>query len=230
MQSEKEFAEVASLIGDKNRSVMLWHLLDGRAFTATELSVLADISSQNASNHLSLLVKANLLTVEKQGRHRYFRFANDEVAHVVESLASLGGPLKNTKKVIEEPEGIKYARTCYDHLAGKLAVDIAHAMIDRKILRLSSNQFVLTESGKEWFQLNGIKIVNLENSRRPVVRTCLDWSERKFHVAGGLGAALLKLMIDEDWIRRKRDSRELIITSKGTREIEKRFRISVSAL
>src|SRR6476620_205630 len=125
MQNEKQFTEVATLVGDRSRATILWHLLDGRAFTATELSVLSDISAQSASNHLSLLVKANLLSVEKQGRHRYYRFANDEVAHVIESLAGLGGSIKTARRIDAEPEGIKYARTCYDHLAGKLAVDIA---------------------------------------------------------------------------------------------------------
>src|SRR5215831_2049765 len=125
MQNEKQFADLAVLLGDRNRATMLWHLLDGRAFTATELSVLADTSAQSASNHLALLVRANLLSVEKQGRHRYYRFASDDVAHVVESLASLGRTESAAKKIVEEPEGIKYARTCYDHLAGKIAVDIA---------------------------------------------------------------------------------------------------------
>src|SRR5690349_13249765 len=143
MQNEKQFTDVANLLGDRSRAAILWHLLDGRAFTATELSVLSEISAQSASNHHSLLVEANLLSVEKQGRHRYFRFANDDVAHAIESLASLEAPASGVGKIIIEPRGIKYARTCYDHLAGKLAVDIAKAMTERKILKLSSNEFHL---------------------------------------------------------------------------------------
>ena len=224
MQSDREFAEVASLIGDKNRSIILWHMLDGRAFTATELSVLADISSQNASNHLAQLVKSNLLTVEKQGRHRYYRFASDEVAHAIESMASLTGSVSSKKMI--EPVGIKYARTCYDHLAGKLAVDIARAMLERKILRLASNQFILAETGKNWFEANGLKLESFENSRRPLIRTCLDWSERKFHIAGTLGAALLQMMLKEDWIRRKRNTREVLLTGKGKSKIENWLGIS----
>jgi len=153
MQNEKQFTEVATLVGDRSRATMLWHLLDGRAFTATELSVLSEISAQSTSNHLSLLVKANLLSVEKLGRHRYYRFANDEVAHAIESLASLVGPQNTSKKIVQEPEGIKYARTCYDHLAGKIAVDIGASLVERKLLRLTSNQFALIKEIEKRFSM-----------------------------------------------------------------------------
>src|SRR4030095_16039609 len=227
METEKQFAEIASIIGDRCRSTMLWHLLDGRALTATELSILADVSAQSASNHLSLLVRSDLLVVERQGRHRYFRFANDEVAHVVESMASLVNATPSAGKKISEPVGIKYARTCYDHLAGKLAVDLADSLRQKGVLRMSDRQLLLTREGRKWFHSRGINIQELENRKRILTRACLDWTERKFHLAGGLGAALLQYMLKEDWIRRKSNTREILVTSVGKREIESQFRISV---
>ena len=226
MESGHQFSEIAALVGDKCRSMMLWHLLDGRAYTATELSLCADTSPQSGSNHLSKLVDAHILAVEKQGRHRYYRFANSDIAHAIESMASLV-PSNQEKKITTENKGIFYARTCYDHIAGKLGVEIAGSLIKKGIINADKKQYAVTRDGNNWFQSLGINIQELRSSKRSFARPCLDWSERKHHLAGALGAALLNSMLKNDWIRRMRNSREIIVTAKGKTEFQKKLGIEI---
>jgi DNA-binding transcriptional ArsR family regulator len=222
---EIQFSEVAALLGNNPRSLMLWNLLDGRAYTATELSLCAEISAQSASNHLTKLVEANLLIVEKQGRHRYYRFANPDVARVVESMASLIPISQNYKKVKKpEPTGELFARTCYDHLAGKVGVDLTNSLINKGLIEVIGTKYNVTHLGEAWFQSIGINVDELKSQKRSFAHQCLDWSERKHHIAGALGATILEVMLINDWLRRKNDnSREVIITPKGRKELEKRF-------
>jgi predicted transcriptional regulator len=227
METANQFSEVASLLGDKSRSLMLWHLLEGRACTPTELSHFANVSAQSASNHLSKLVEAQILSVEYHGRHRYYRFASDEVAQVVESMASLVNIPPVRKKIIVEPDGITYARTCYDHLAGKLAVDITASLVGNGIIKLSTKEYEITKHGKNWLQSLGIEIDVLRSQKRSMARPCLDWSERKHHLAGALGAAFLQHYLKNDWIRRIRNSRKVIVTASGKRELERKLGIEV---
>jgi DNA-binding transcriptional ArsR family regulator len=227
MEPEDHFSNVAALIGDKCRSVMLWNLLDGRAYTATELSLCADVTAQSASNHLSKLVDANILIAEKQGRHRYYRYANDDVAHVIESMASLLTADKKITKQIFEPSGITYARSCYDHIAGKFGVTLTDSLLKKEIIFPTEKKYAVSNTGKKWFKSAGINIEEIQLHKRSFAYPCLDWSERKYHVAGALGAALLQMMIKEAWIRKSKHSREIFITPKGKLELNKRLSLDL---
>ena len=227
VMEENKFVDIAGLIGEPARAKMLWNLLDGRAYTASELAIVADISGTSASNHLAKLLGADLLKVEKQGRHRYFSFSKPEIAYVVESLASLSG--HSSKKMENEIAlpGIKYCRSCYDHLAGRVGVKIAEALEKRKAIRKHLNSYLVTNSG--WELLAGLDIYKDEmmKNRRPLTRQCLDWSERRPHIAGQVGAMLLNTMLEKSWFKRMTFSRELIITTKGRSEIQKFFGVEV---
>ncbi|MDE1207164.1 ArsR/SmtB family transcription factor [Tenacibaculum larymnensis] len=216
------------MLGDKSRAIMLWNLLDGRAYTATELATSANISLQSASNHLKKLVSANILSVEKQGRHRYFKFANEDAAQVIESMASLIS-IDNDYKKIKTPKlnDFTYARTCYDHLAGSLGVKMTTSLLNNKIIKISDKNYVVTQYGKEWFNEVGVDINVIQLKKRSFAHQCLDWSERKHHIAGALGASLLEVMIKKDWLRKKPNSREVIITSIGRIELKNRLNLEV---
>lgn len=224
---ENQFVDIAGLIGEPARAKMLWNLLDGRAYTASELAMAADISGTSASNHLTKLLGADLLKVERQGRHRYFSFSKPEIAYVVESLASLSG--HSSKKMEKETvlPGIKYCRSCYDHMAGFVGVKITEALEKKKAIRRSASSYLVTGSG--WRLLADLDIAETElmNNRRPLTRQCQDWSERRPHLAGQLGALLLNRMLERNWLKRIKFSRELIITAKGRSEIQKVFGIQV---
>jgi DNA-binding transcriptional ArsR family regulator len=222
MESDNQFSAVAYLIGEHARAAMLWNLLDGRAYTAGELALSANISPQSASNHLSKLIKANFLKVEKQGKHRYYRFARDEVAFAIESIANLM-PYKKTNDLQNSISNgdIQYARTCYDHLAGKIAVNLTQTLIKQKILALNGNNFLVSSKGEAWFEMIGLNLDELKNAKRHFAKPCLDWTERRHHLAGALGAALLNQMLCFNWIRRKANSRVVILTAKGETELNK---------
>jgi DNA-binding transcriptional ArsR family regulator len=227
VMEENKFVDIAVLIGESARAKMLWNLLDGRAYTASELAMAADISGTAASNHLSKLLEADLLKMERQGRHRYFSFSNPEIAYVVESLASLSG--RSSSKGIKETAttGIKYCRSCYDHLAGHVGVKITEALEKKKAIRKHVNSYLVTNSG--WQLLGDLDIYKNEMmmDRRPLIRQCLDWSERRPHIAGRVGAMLLNTMLERNWLKRIKFSRELIITTKGRSEIQRLFGVEV---
>ncbi|TJY36047.1 ArsR/SmtB family transcription factor [Pontimicrobium aquaticum] len=227
MEVENQFSKIASLIGDKTRSIMLWSLLDGKAYTATELAVSANITRQSASNHLSKLMEAKLILVEKQGRHRYFRLANEKVAQVIESMASLILDEKIEIKKSAEAKKLAFARTCYDHLAGKLSVEIVTSLMEQKIITLNDNSFEITDYGKDWFVELGINVESLKNEKRSFAHKCLDWTERRHHIAGALGAAILKNFLEKDWIRRKQNTREVIVTSLGESMLSEKLKIMI---
>ncbi|MGS2763435.1 ArsR/SmtB family transcription factor [Sinomicrobium sp. M5D2P9] len=228
MTFEDRYKKITSLLGEPVRAVMLWHLLDGRAYTAGELAVCADTTPQSASNHLQKLLSAELLAVEKQGRHRYYRLATPEVAYVIESIANLVPP-EEPKDRKEQPavSGPKYARTCYDHLAGKAGVMITEAMITNGILVLENDIFTVSDIGKTWFYGLDIDVDSLRLKKRSFARPCLDWSERKHHLAGALGAAFLDRMISSQWIRKKQNSREVIISSSGRQKLHELLKINL---
>ena len=211
---ENKFVNLATLVGEQARAKMLWNLMDGKAYTASELAIAADISATAASNHLSKLLEAGLLKFEQDGRRRYFSFARPEVAYVIESMASLSG---NAKTENEKPgtSGIKYCRSCYDHLAGYVGVSVTEAMERNKCIRKSDGAYLITTKG--WDLLSNLDICkdDFENKRRPLTRQCLDWSERRPHLAGQAGALLLAKMMEKNWFRRVKFSRELVITAKG---------------
>lgn len=223
-----EFKETAALVAEPVRATILWTLLDGKAYTATELAVAADTSSSNISMHLTKLLNAGLVKVETQGRHRYYGYAGKEVAYAVEALAALMPfAAKKPSPEKEEVPALRQARTCYDHLAGKAGVTIAEALVKQKIIIVANNDFELSAKGKKWFVGLGIDPDELEQQRRSFVRPCLDWSERKHHLAGSLAAALLDKMLKEDWMRKLKSSRALIITAKGQKMLYEMLRVNI---
>lgn len=226
---EKEIGYITSLIGDPVRTNILWTLLDNRAYTATELAVTAGTSPQNMSMHLSKLVQADLLTVESQGRHKYYRFSKPEVAYAIEAIGSLlTTENHNTIVSNKDNSAITYCRTCYDHLAGKVGVLLAETLLRQKIIiETGTNSYDVTKKGRQFFYDLEVDIDNLKKHRRAFAKPCLDWSERKHHLAGSLGAALLDKMLSLDFIRRTKNSRAIVITSKGQLLLYEWFKISV---
>ena len=228
MQMEKQFRHIASLVGDPVRANILWTLLDGKAYTATELAICADISPQNASMHLSKLLQADLLSVENQGRHRYYKFSRQEVAYAIEALANLVPyHFSKTNDSIENNSAFKYCRTCYDHLAGRIGVLITDSLLNQKLIIERNKIFEITAKGLKWFTSMDINIDELKQQRRALVRPCLDWSERRHHIAGSLGSALLDKMLSADWIRKTKNSRAMVITAKGQKAFCENFKINV---
>lgn len=222
MESIERFTAITSLIGETARATMLWNLLDGKAYTAGELALAADLSPQSASNHLNKLIDAGLLRVEKQGKHRYYCFARPEVAYAVEALASLVPP-KTAKAPVDRllNGDIRYARTCYDHLAGKVAVEITQGLIGQKMLRMEDEAYTVTRKGASWFEELGIDLPLLQQQKRHFAKPCLDWTERRHHLAGALGAALLDRMLAQHWLRRKSHERTVILTAKGEQALDR---------
>lgn len=225
---ENQFKQIASLIGDPTRATIMWTLLDGKSFTATELAIAADTTPQNISMHLTKLVQADLLCVESQGRHRYFKFSRKEIAYAIEAMTNLI-PYSTTQKnsVVEIIPGIKYCRTCYDHLAGKVSVALTDSLLRQKIIVDSKNNFEISKKGQSWFSGLGINVDELKQERRSFLRPCLDWSERRHHIAGSLAAAFLDIMLSADWMRRTKNSRALIITAKGEKKLYEYFKLSI---
>ncbi|MDF2190412.1 helix-turn-helix transcriptional regulator [Paraflavitalea sp. CAU 1676] len=220
MESIDRFTSIASLIGEPARARILWSLLDGRAYTAGELALTANLSPQSASNHLSRMIDAGLLKVEKQGKHRYYRYAKDKVAYAVEALSNLmPSPMKEGPAPVLNNGDIRFARTCYDHLAGKVAVKITHGLLVQKIIRPEEDEYRLTTRGVQWFEDLGIGIAGLQQQKRHFAKPCLDWTERKHHLAGALGAALLDHMLNQNWLRRKPQERTVIMTGKGEKAL-----------
>ncbi|MBS7542816.1 ArsR/SmtB family transcription factor [Ancylobacter oerskovii] len=216
MASGNTIAEVASLIGDAARANMLAALMGGQALTAGELAHHAGVTAQTTSGHLARMTGAQLLTVEKQGRHRYYRLASPAVAQAIHALMAVAaeGP-KRHHPIGPKDEALRLARTCYDHMAGRLALAVADSLVRQGHLILADGVGLVTESGQGFFCDFGIDLTEAAPSRRPLCRTCLDWSERRPHIAGRLGAALLDRALDRGWVARRPDSRALRLTRLG---------------
>lgn len=227
METEEKFLSITSLICEPARAKMLWNLLDGRAYTASELSAVADISATSASNHLNKLLEADIIKVEAQGRHRYYAFSRPEVAYVVESLANLANHNASDKKDQANIKGVRFCRTCYDHLAGLVGVRITEAMERKGFIKKSGTEYIVSPKGWKWLSQLNISEDDFINNRRPLTRQCLDWSERRPHLAGQLGAVLLQRMFERKWFRKVQFSRELIITSKGCQALNDLLNINI---
>jgi len=215
MISRHRLAEVAALLGDPVRAGMLTALWDGRARPAGELARLAGVSASTASSHLGRLVAGGVLRVEPRGRHRDYRLAGPHVAEVLEALARLVVPRPAT--LVDEMAGapLRLARMCYDHVAGWLGVSIADALSARRLLTLREGNCRLSSEGRRWFERAGVDVGALERGRRPLMRGCVDWTERREHLGGALGAALAAQLLERDWLRRERGARSLLVTSAG---------------
>ena len=220
MEVEEKFVVIAGLICEPVRAKMLWCLLDGRAYTASELAIAADISATSASNHLLKLREADMIKMEIQGRHRYYAFSRPEVAYAVESLATLAGNnLLGKEKEPANLTDIQFCRTCYDHLAGFVGVKITDALQAKGYLSSSDSVYEVTDSGWNWLERLEITEENFNNNRRPLTRQCLDWSERRPHLAGQLGASILEKMLAQRWFKKNAFSRALAVTAKGRQEL-----------
>jgi DNA-binding transcriptional ArsR family regulator len=216
MREGPDIARIAALIGDPARANILAALIDGRALTASELAAEAGVTRQTASSHLARLSEGGLLACEAQGRHRYFRLANEDVSQALESLMALShasGPSR-TRTGPRDP-ALRHARACYNHLAGELGVATYNGLVKRRWLTLADDGLALTPSGERAFAAFGIEIAALAAQRRPLCRPCLDWSERRHHLAGSLGVALLDRITQLKWARREKASRVVRFTPAG---------------
>jgi DNA-binding transcriptional ArsR family regulator len=221
-------AEVAALVGDPARANMLVALLDGRALTAGELAFAAHIAPPTASAHLGKLVDGRLLTVLRQGRHHYFRIASPLVARMLESInlvAAIDSPPRY-RPTGPRDEALRQARFCYDHLAGRLAVALADTLVARGHVVLGDDGGEVTPAGAEF--LRGFGADPAPAGRRPYCRPCLDWSERRPHIAGAVGASLARRCFDLGWLDRVRDSRGVKITSSGRAGLARTFGLELA--
>ncbi|RWR16005.1 transcriptional regulator [Sinirhodobacter populi] len=228
MASGNTVAEVAHLIGDAARANMLAALMGGQALTAGELARHAGVTPQTTSGHLIKLTEARLLAVERQGRHRYYRLASPEVAQAIHALSVLAvaGP-KRHHPIGPKDAALRLARTCYDHIAGRLALALADSLVREGHVILSDGAGLVTDCGRRFLTDFGINTEAL-HARRPLCRTCLDWSERRPHIAGQLGAALLGNALEQGWLMRTPESRALRITRSGEIGFATTFRLPLN--
>lgn len=216
--------QVAALIGEPARASMLTALMAGKALTATELALEADISCQTASSHLAKLVGAGLLQVLKQGRHKYFRLRDGQVAGLIETMLNLSISLLPVNIRTGPPDpALRRARICYDHLAGELGVRLYQGLLQAEFIDERDAQASVTEKGKAFFQEKGCDLSALERRKRPLCRACLDWSERSHHLAGSLGQWLLEDILTRDWARRQPDSRVVLLSPTGEKALYRNY-------
>ncbi|NTF31958.1 ArsR/SmtB family transcription factor [Rhizobium skierniewicense] len=225
--SGTSIAVVASLLGDPARANMLYALMGGRALTAGELARHAGVTAQTTSGHLSRLADAQLLTLEKQGRHRYYRLASPEVAQAIDALmvVASAGP-KRHRPVGPKDDALRMARTCYDHMAGRLAVSIANALCEKAYVVLADGAALVTEEGQRFLCDFGVDLASGNVSRRPLCRACLDWSERRMHLAGKLGTGLLDRLTALGWVVRIPETRALRVTQAAETGLRATFGLS----
>jgi len=224
MRDGPNIARVAGLIGEPARAEMLSVLMAGQALTATELAAAADVTKQTASAHLAKLLDAQLVAMEAQGRHRYFRLADDDVAQLLESLMGVAfrsGAVR-VRTSPREP-ALRSARVCYDHLAGDQGVQVLDALLRRKLLRRRDQTLELTSAGAAFFRSFGIDVDALAAQRRPLCRTCLDWSVRRHHLGGAVGAELLQRWFALGWAKRMKNSRVVWFTPTGAAALSRQF-------
>jgi DNA-binding transcriptional ArsR family regulator len=224
MNDATQVARIAALVGDPARANILAALMDGRALTAKELAYAARVSPQTTSGHLARLTEAALLTMERQGRHRYFRLASPLVGQMLESILAVVGPESAPATTWRGGEALRNARTCYDHLAGRLGVALADSLAERGFVTLSADGGEVTPAGDAFLRDFGAQPAP---GRRVFCRPCLDWSERRPHIAGRLGAALAHRCLELGWVARMRDTRAVAITVAGQAGFRARFGIGL---
>jgi DNA-binding transcriptional ArsR family regulator len=231
MTSNALFAEVAALAGDPGRASMLHALMDGRALTASELARAAGVAPQTASGHLHRMTAAGLLRVHSQGRHRYFELATPSVARMLESIMQVAAefaPDRRRLSVGPRDAALRKARTCYDHLAGELGVALADALSERGYVELTTDAGLITAPGLTFLSDVGIdpallQIRGTHRARRVLCRPCLDWSERRLHLGGLVGAAICSHSMAQGWTRRLEGTRAVRITAEGRRVFAEKF-------
>ncbi|NOX30754.1 MAG: winged helix-turn-helix transcriptional regulator [Actinobacteria bacterium] len=217
--ANEQVVELGKILGDQTRVALLDALFDGRAYTVTELSRHVGVSASTTSEHLSRLLNADIVSIAAQGRHRYYRLAGPEVASMLETLFGLSDriPVKRARV----PADLQYVRSCYDHLAGRLAVGLTDSMLAKGLLAPSGIGLTVTTLGCETFDSLGVA-TNASSSKRDVVRPCLDWSERRHHVAGSMPSLLLDHMVDDRWVTRTH-GRALWLTDHGRKRLSEVF-------
>jgi DNA-binding transcriptional ArsR family regulator len=221
MADTPQLASIAALVGDPSRGRMLSALMDGRALTATELALEAGVTPSTASSHLAQLEGADVVSMARQGRHRYFRIASPEVASVFEALLGLAARTERWPRSAPDITGMRRARVCYDHLAGERGVQLLERLRARGFLTASDETPELTAAGEAWCRTLGIDLDALNSRRRPLCRPCLDWSERRTHLAGALGASILERMFALRLARREPGSRTVVFSPRGEAFLER---------
>jgi DNA-binding transcriptional ArsR family regulator len=224
VDGDADIAAVAALIGDRTRALMLLALLDGRPLPAGELAAAAGVSRPTASSHLAKLADGGLLSVDARGRHRYYGIATPQVAELVEAIQRVApaAPVRSLRDS-KLSEALRFARMCYDHLAGELAVDLVDALQRDRLLTLTDGGYEPSPLGADRLGAFGIDVGALRSRRRSFARACLDWSERRPHVAGALGAAIAGRMIELGWIRRAQSGRAVHLMRRGEQGLEEHF-------
>jgi DNA-binding transcriptional ArsR family regulator len=216
-------ASFAAVFADQTRASMCLALLDGTAWTAGELASHAGVARSTATEHLNLLERAGVLTAERQGRHRYVRLADEGIASLVETLAAQAPrPTRPATglRAVTANAALARARTCYDHLAGSLGVAVTDALIAHKLISRRDG-WTLTRDGAAWLSDIGVDVDAVRAARRPFIRTCLDWTERRPHLAGGVGAALCNRFLEAGWLERIGTDRSVRLTPTGERSLNR---------
>ena len=227
MEPVNQLAYVAGLIADPTRSKIILSLFSGKALTAGELSKASNLTPQTVSAHLKKLEEGKIITRLKQGRHHYFTLSGNQIVELVEKL--LGFSASAQEQVIKtgpQNEAMRTSRVCYDHLAGYVGVKLFDKMLEYNFINHKDGAVVLTAKGEDFFNQFGLNVMVLKKAKRPTCLTCLDWSERRFHLSGGLGAALLDKFLNDHWVYRKVNSRVIIFNPEGKRKMYEIFGIN----
>src|SRR5262245_1391234 len=229
MEQEPDIETLARTIGDPTRIKMLTLLMEGRALTAKELAYGAGVEPATATAHLKRLLDERLVSVAVQGRHKYVRLASPDVAQLMELMMAIAPRANVRRPVPRVEEKLRRARMCYDHLAGELGIGITDGLVKQGLLRKEEDAFAVTKKGVSWFGELGIDLDKTRGLRRKFASQCLDWSERRDHLGGALGAALAERLIDLGWIARKRNSRAVAVTEAGKRRLAEDFKLELSS-
>jgi DNA-binding transcriptional ArsR family regulator len=225
--ADTQLAKIAGAIAEPARTRMLCALMDGRARTSTELAVIAEVSPSTASVHLSKLREQHLVDVLAQGKHRYYKLASPQVALALESLMQLAD-IPKPRFIPSTPDRLRKARTCYDHMAGEIAVGIHDYLMQNAWITQANpehSDYEISDAGAKAFEELGLDMTSTRKTRRRFACACLDWSERKPHLGGALGAALLRHFVKNTWVETDLDSRILSVTGKGKRQFLRAFKL-----
>jgi len=230
MNVSHDIATIAALLADASRARMLGALLNGESLTATELALHAGISAQTASAHLAKLTRASLLACQTQGRCRYYRLAGPAVAEALEALTVLAPKTPTAVDGEQTIASLRIARTCYDHLAGRLGVLVTEALVRRRFLLPQQREFRLTKSGEAFLKKLEVDVEQARRQRRAFARQCVDWTEREPHLAGALGAAVALRCFQLEWVARVPAHRHLLLTPKGRAAFARVFAVRPAVL
>jgi DNA-binding transcriptional ArsR family regulator len=227
MNMYKNIANIGALFGDPTRTTILASLVDGRSLTAGELAYIAKVSPQTASAHLTKLVEGGLIVLEPQGRHRYYRLASSKVADVMEEMASLTTPAPaRSLRESDQAKALRFARTCYEHLAGELGVSITNALLKKEYIQEVDEKYQLTTLGKKWIIEFGVKIDGL-NSLGCSIPRHIDWTERHHHMGGPVAVGVTRRLFELGWISRGDVRRSILITDAGRVQIQREFNLEL---